>query len=56
LGGILQKIKSILGITIVERLDYDESIHKYCSECGGTGTDFKAGECLDCNGKGIVKR
>lgn len=37
-------------------LKFDETLHKYCEECGGGGVDIVAGPCLDCNGNGFIEK
>ena len=36
--------------------EMDTSKHKVCEECGGSGLDFVAGPCIDCEGKGFVNK
>lgn len=39
-----------------ERPEFDKSKHELCSECGGSGLDFIAGPCGDCNGNGFIDK
>lgn len=52
---IFKKLWGILFAT-EELPEFNESIHKYCDECGGLGVDSVAGPCLDCNGNGFVEK
>lgn len=38
----------------VKMIEFNESKHKICDECGGSGLDFIAGPCGDCDGNGFV--
>jgi DnaJ-class molecular chaperone len=39
-----------------ERPVFNEKIHKRCEECTGSGLDFVAGPCIDCDGNGFVDK
>lgn len=39
-----------------EQKEFNEQIHIVCNECAGSGIDFIAGPCLDCDGDGFVDK
>lgn len=49
---IRNRIKKLF--TTKERPEFNKSVHKICEECGGSGLDFIAGPCFDCEGNGFV--
>lgn len=49
-------VKSLLWDDDSKEVQYNESIHQECDECGGCGLDSIAGTCSDCNGKGFVDK